>query len=120
YPEGGPTDKGWDAYPDPLPPHATQSTRPGLYSKHGLGLTLLIALPYAVGGRPLTLVVLALVAALIAANMALLARRYSGSNAIALVVALALSLTAPLLPFSLLIFPEMPAALCIVYALRRL
>ncbi len=119
YPAIGPTAKGWSAYPDPLPPHQSHTKRAGLYSKHGLGLALIIALPFALGGRTLVLVGLAALSALLAANMTLLARRYTASNVIAVVVALGTALTNPLLPFSLLIFPEMPAALCTIYALRR-
>src|SRR5262249_22793192 len=55
-PAFGPTRDGWPSYPDPLPPHQSHTKRPGLYSKHGLGLALLIAAPYAIGGRTLTLV----------------------------------------------------------------
>ncbi|GIW04200.1 MAG: hypothetical protein KatS3mg059_0820 [Thermomicrobiales bacterium] len=63
-------------------------------------MALLIALPFAAGGRPLVLIVLAALSALLAANMALFARRYTRSPWIALTVALGLSLTAPLLTFS--------------------
>jgi hypothetical protein len=120
YPAFGPTRDGWPSYPDPLPPHQSHTERPGLYSKHGLGLALLIAVPFAIGGRTLTLVVLAGIAAAVAANMTLLAARYTNSFSLAVAVAVVLSLTNPLFSFSLLIFPEMTAALCITYAARRL
>src|SRR5439155_17902374 len=94
--------------------------RHGLYSKHGLGMALLIAVPYALGGRTLTLVVLAGIAAALTANMTLLAARYTDSASLAVAVAIALGLTNPLFSFSLLIFPEMTAALCTAYAARRL
>lgn len=120
YPALGPTRHGWPAYPDPLPPHKSHTRRAGLYSKHGLGLAVLIAVPYAVGGRTLTLLVLAAIAAAVAANMTLLAARYTQSPSLAFAVAIALGLTNPLFSFSLLIFPEMTAALCIAYGVRRL
>jgi hypothetical protein len=120
YPALGPTHSGWPSYPDPLPPHQSDTTRPGLYSKHGLGLALLIALPFYLGGRTLTLIVLAAIAALLAANMTLLAARYTRLPGLAALSALALALTNPLFSFSLLIFPEMSAALAITYATRRL
>lgn len=120
YPAFGPTRDGWPSYPDPLPPHRSHTKRPGLYSKHGLGLAVLIAVPFALGGRTLTLIVLAAIAAAIAANMALLAARYTNSLVLSFVVAVALGLTNPLLSYSLLIFPEMTSGLCIVYATRRL
>lgn len=119
YPVVGPTIHGWPSYPDPLPPHATASDLPGLYSKHGLGTALLIALPWEIGGRTLTLIILAVIAATLAANMSLLARQFYTSAVVAVAVALSLALTNPLLSFSLLIFPEMTAALCILYTVRR-
>jgi hypothetical protein len=120
YPAFGPTPQGWPAYPDPLPPHQSHTQRPGLYSKHGLGLSLVIALPFKLGGRSLTLIVLAAIAAALAAQMTLLASRFSPSPSITLATSLALALTNPLFSFSLLIFPEMTAALGITYATRRL
>jgi hypothetical protein len=119
YPAFGPTGDGWPSYPDPLPPHQSHTKRAGLYSKHGLGLAFLIAVPYKLGGRTLTLVVLAAIAAMLVANMTLLAAPYS-SPVIAAIVAVALGLTNPLYSFSLLIFPELPAALLITHATRRL
>ncbi len=118
YPAPGTVSDGWPGYPDPLPPHASHTERPGLYSKHGLGLAALIALPYAVGGRPLVLILLAVIAAVAAANAAALAARYAPWP-VAGSVSIALALTAPLATFSLLIFPEMTAALCVAYATRR-
>lgn len=103
-----------------LKPHATKATRAGTYSKHGLGLPVLIVLPYAVGGRTAVLVFLALVAAGVAANATLLAAAFTPSLRLAAAVALALSLSSPLAALALLVFPELPAALCIVYATRRL
>lgn len=120
YPAFGPTSDGWESYPDPLPPHQSDTVRAGLYSKHGLGLSLLIALPYEVGGRILVLFTLTVIAALLAANMTLLACHYTDSPILAAAIATALALTNPLLSFSLLIFPEMTSALAITYAARRL
>jgi hypothetical protein len=120
YPAFGPTANGWPSYPDPLPPHQSHTKRTGLYSKHGLGMAVVIAVPYKLGGRTLTLIVLSSIAALLAANMTLLAARYAESLSLAVAVAVTLALTNPLFSFSLLIFPEMTAALLITYATRRL
>ncbi len=113
--------QGWPAFPRDLPPHPAHSVRPGLYSKHGLGVALLILGPYALGGRVATVLFLNLVAALVALNMVLLARRYLGGRgwlwAIGLTAPLALS--NPLMSYAYLIFPEIFAALAIVYAFRR-
>src|SRR5262249_22660909 len=103
YPAFGPTGEGWPAYPDPLPPHQSHTKPAGLYSKHGLGLALLIAIPYEIGARTLTLIVLAGIAAALAANMVLLGARYTESVPLAFAVAVTLSLTNPLFSFSLLI-----------------
>jgi hypothetical protein len=66
------------------------------------------------------LIVLATIAAALTANIALLAARYASSHWLAVLIALSFGLTSPLLPFSLLIFPEVTAALFITYAARRL
>jgi hypothetical protein len=65
--------QGWPAFPRELPPHPAHSVRPGLYSKHGLGVVLLIAAPYLLGGRLATIIFLNVVAALVAVNIVLLA-----------------------------------------------
>ena len=119
YPVPGIARDGWPGFPDPLPPHASQTDRDGLYSKHGPGMALLVAVPFAAGGRPLVLLVLAGVAAAAAGNATALAARFAAAP-IAAAVGLALALTNPMASFSLLIFPEMSAALCVTYAVRRL
>lgn len=103
-----------------LQPHSTNTDRPGVYSKHGIGLPLLLVAPYGLGGHPLVLGFLAALGALTAANAALLAQRYCRSLVLAGAIGLALGLSCPLGAFSLLVFPEIPAALCVVYAARRL
>ena len=120
YPAFGPARSGWSSYPDPLPPHASHTKRAGLYTKHGLGIPLIVALPWKIGGRTLTLVVLAVLAAFVSANMAMLAHRFGATPLLSMFIALLLSLTSPLMTHSLLIFPEILSALCIVYAVRRL
>jgi hypothetical protein len=103
-----------------LQPHPTNAERPGVYSKHGIGLPLLLIAPYGIGGHSLVLGFLAALGAATAANVALLAHRYCRSPILAGAVGLALGLSSPLASFSLLVFPEVPAALCVVYAARRL
>lgn len=111
--------QGWPAFPRTLPPHAANSARAGLYSKHGLGVAALIAAPYAMGGRVAVLLVLNAVAALVVANMALLARRYGQGWIGAVALAAATAFSNPLMSYAYLIFPEIFAALAIVYAFRR-
>ena len=111
--------QGWPAFPRELPPHPAHSVRPGLYSKHGLGVALLIALPYLLGGRLATIIFLNLIAALVAANIVLLARRYGLGWLAATLLALPLVFANPLMSYAYLIFPEIFAALALVYAFRR-
>lgn len=110
---------GWPLFPRTLPPHQADSARAGLYSKHGLGVAVLITLPYMLGGRVAVLVFLNLIGALVAANMVLLARRYGHGWLIAIALALALGFSNPLMSYAYLIFPEIFAALAIIYAYRR-
>jgi hypothetical protein len=111
--------QGWPAFPRVLPPHPAQAERPGLYSKHGFGVVALILVPYWVGGRVGTVLFLNLVAALVVANMVLLARRYGHSWLAAAALAATLAFANPLMSYAYLIFPEIFAALAIVYAFRR-
>ena len=132
--------KGWRAAPFPLPPHPAiivpesrscidLEFEPGylfngegdeLYSKHGLGLTLLILPAFALGGIPWVTYFLVLLGALLATNIYLLAREATGLTWPAALTWGAFALTVPLLPYSYLIFPELPAALLVVYAFRRI
>lgn len=111
--------QGWPAFPRQLPPHPAHSVRPGLYSKHGLGVTVLILLPYLLGGRLATILLLNGIAALVAANIALLARRYGHGWLGAVALGIPLVFANPLMSYAYLIFPEIFAALAIIYAYRR-
>jgi hypothetical protein len=77
YPASGPTVRGWHSYPDPLPPHPTAGDLPGLYSKHGLGMALVIA-------------------AAVSANMSLFARQFGAPPAVSVADPLLFALTNPL------------------------
>lgn len=131
---------GWTGAPFPLPPHpahlvpATREcagTDPSiplpangtgneLYSKHGLGLSLLVLPAFALGGRDLTVYFLILLGALLAANVYLFARESTDSIWPAVLTWAAFAFTIPQLPYSFLIFPELPAALLVIYAFRRI
>ena len=56
-----------------LPPHASKTFRTGLYSKHGLGIPVVIALPFALDGRTGVVLLYNLMAAGVAGNIYLLA-----------------------------------------------
>ncbi|CAN5514821.1 hypothetical protein BH24CHL1_BH24CHL1_07130 [soil metagenome] len=112
--------QGWPAFPRTLPPHPATTERPGLYTKHGLGLSLLIAAPYELAGRLGAVLVVMLFAVLLAGQMFMLAREAGATGEVAALVALGLAIAMPIAPYATLIFPEIPAALLIVYAVRRL
>lgn len=112
--------QGWPSFPRTLPPHAAHTVLPGLHTKHGLGLSLLIAIPYAIAGRAGAMAVLIATGALLAGQMYLLAGEAGAHRRTAAAVALGLATTLPIAPYSLLIFPELPAALALVYAIRRI
>ena len=110
---------GWLA-PYPLPPHASKTLHPELLiSKHGLGLSVLIAPAYWLGGREGVVHFLNLLAALLGVNIFLLGWEVSGRRSIGWLVWLTFMFTAPVFCYAFLIFPEMPAALFVIYAFRR-
>src|SRR5688572_14100938 len=131
--------KGWTGSPFPLGPHPAQipanrqcitldptesfyTLGPGteLYSKHGLGLTLLVLPSFALGGRNMVVYFLNLLGALLALNVFYLARESTRKTFPAVLTWVAFTFTIPLLAYSFLIFPELPAALFVVYAFRRI
>lgn len=112
--------RGWPAFPRELPPHPAISEREGLHTKHGLGLSFLIAIPYAIAGRIGPMLIVMLAAVLLSGQMFLLARESGAPERIAAISSIALAVTMPIAPYALLIFPEIPAALLIIYAARRL
>lgn len=112
--------QGWPSFPRTLPPHAAHSVQSGLHTKHALGLSFLIAIPYSIAGRAGAMAVLIACVALLAGQMYLLAREAGANRRVAGGVALGLAITLPIAPYALLIFPELPAALALVYAIRRI
>jgi len=111
--------QGWPNISPDLPPHASKTYRAGLYSKHGLGIPTLILVPFALRGRTGVVLLYNLMAAGVAANLYLFARTVAARHR-ALIVTAILMASVPLATYAFLIFPEMPAALMIVYAVRRL
>lgn len=111
--------QGWPGISPDLPPHASKTFRTGLYSKHGLGVPTLILVPFALRGRTGVVLLYNLMAAGVAANLYLLARTAAARHR-ALIVTAILMGSVPLATYAFLIFPEMPAALLLTYAVRRL
>ncbi len=111
---------GWPAFPRTLPPHPATTELDGLHTKHGIGLSLLIAIPYESIGREGAVAIVAACAVLVAANMYFLAREAKASQAWAAAIAAMLAVSMPIAPYAVLIFPEIPAALLLIYSVRRL
>ncbi len=104
-----------------LPPHFSKGVKqPGSYTKHGIGLSVLIAPAYAVGGRPLVVVFLVMLTALLGVNLWLLAFETTGSRRMAWLTWLIMLFSAPFICYAFLIFPATPAGLLVVYSWRRL
>src|SRR5262249_14926708 len=83
-------------------------------------LTLLVVGPFALGGRTLVVLFLNILGALLAANIYLFAREATGKIWVGTLTWVAFAFTVPMLPYSFLIFPELPAALLVIYAFRRI
>ncbi len=108
-------------YPIELTPrHEAITPKPILVSKHALGLPLLIAPAYALDGWFGAAHMLNLFGALLAVNIFLLASEVTGSEHIGWLMWAALAFAAPFFTYAELIFPEVPAALLIVYSYRQL
>lgn len=112
--------RGWPAFPRTLPPHPATTDLSGLHTKHGLGLSILIAAPYELAGRLGAMLVVLLCGLLVTVNMYFLARNAEVAPVIAAAIAAMLAVSMPIAPYSALLFPEVPAALLLVYAVRRL
>jgi hypothetical protein len=102
--------QGWPGISPDLPPHASQTFRTGLYSKHGLGIPVLILVPFALRGRTGVVLLYNLMAAGVAANIYLLAHTVAARHRAVILTAILMA-SVPLATYAFLIFPEMPAAL---------
>jgi len=113
---------------DPLPhgvrklrPHTSGMSVPGTrYEVHNIGISLLMMPGFTLVGYKGAVGVFAFVAALLAANMFLLGVETTGRRWTSLFVAVAAGLSAPFIFYFRNIYPEMPAALCLIYAVRVL
>jgi hypothetical protein len=119
---------GWKGFSPPgipcspgdlLQPEATHTQRPGTFTKHGLGLSFIIAPAYALGRRTTVVLLLNGLAAVLALNIFLLAWEASGRRRVAWLCWAALSFAAPVFIYAYLIFPQPVGALCVLYAFRR-
>ncbi len=114
--------------PYPLRIHgAVAPVRPATesYSFHLPGLPLLLAPAWIIGSAfslwwPATIVTMCALGALLSVNIFILAYEISGRRLIASLTWLPLAFANPLWTYSLVIFPEIAAALLLIYSLRRL
>ena len=113
---------------DPLPkgvrklrPHASIMTAPGtLYEVHNIGISLMMIPGYSLVGYKGAVGTFGFLAALLVANMFLLGVETTGRKWTSLVVAVLAGLSAPFIFYFRYLYPEMPAALCLIYAVRVL
>ena len=110
---------GWPSPPRLVAAHEATTDREGLFTKHGVGLSILIALPYQLAERVGADLLIMILAALLAGQMFLLAREASAPEPVAAAVAIGLAIAMPIGPYAFLIFPAIPSALLLVYAVRR-
>jgi hypothetical protein len=104
-----------------LEPHYRVRGKGGeIYSLHAVGLSLLILPAYALGGYPAASFLMAVLAALLAREIRELVRDWSGSDGLAEGVGWAVALSPPLVHYAGLVFTEIPAALGVAFAMRRL
>jgi len=105
-------------------PELNPHTRPGLNGQavltHNLGLSILLAPAYRLGGLVGVEYFLAALGALLAANVFLLGYQLTGNWPAAGIGWLAISFTPPVLWYVFLVYPEMVGGLCILITLRQL
>ena len=102
--------------------HALYGPSGGLYSKHGVGLPLLLLPAMRLGGtgegHGLAIVFMLGVAAALSTQIFLLARETTGRATVAIVAWSAVAFTSPLLLYAGQIYPEVPGALLVVWGVR--
>lgn len=87
---------------------------------HSVGLPVLIALPYYLGGRLAVLLLMTGIASLIAANTFLLAYEFSSDLKTGFLAWLVTAFTPPISIYAYLIYPELIGALLLVWGFRQL
>ena len=101
-------------------PHIVVTSDGSWRPMHMIGLPLLLSLPLRLGDRLGILVFLNIVAALVAANVYLLAYELSSDQELGIAAWLVTAFVPPLLIYAFLIYPEMPGALLIIWSVRQI
>lgn len=103
---------------DYLDPHVKITQDGKQILNHDLALAFVIAPAYALGGRAGVEIFLALLGALLAVQIFLLARDVTHDQRAAALTWVALSFTPPLILYVFLVYPEIAAALIVIWAVR--
>ncbi|MBI3974513.1 MAG: hypothetical protein HY332_24815 [Chloroflexi bacterium] len=103
---------------DPEDMHALYGRGGRLYSKHGLGLPVLLLPVFGPGGHGPARVFMMALTALLAVQTYLLALQATGKRVASLVAWAAVAFSAPLLLYADQFYPEVPGALLLVAGLR--
>jgi len=128
YPTCAEYQAGWQGFTPPgipctsnpiLKPEPTKTSRAGIYSKHGLGLSVIIFPAYVLGGRLGVVLLLNGIAALLTLNIWLLAWEVTGQKRLAWICWAVMGFCAPVFSYAYLIFPQLTAGLCVIYVYRR-
>jgi hypothetical protein len=112
--------RGWTRLAPTLAPHEAVTDLEGQFTKHGIGLPLLVMVPFEAFGRSGAVAVIVACAVALAGQMYLLARHAGAAARLAAAIALGLAVSMPVTPYMALLFPEVPAALLLLYAVRRI
>ena len=91
-----------------------------IYSIRDLGLVVLGVTPFAIGERTGVLALLCVIGALLAVQLYLLLRDLAFDKRVALLATAAVAFTHPVLTYTSQVYPELPAALAFVAAVRAL
>jgi hypothetical protein len=108
----------YDFYPEPLPDvHAIQ-VGPALHSVRDMGVPVLAAIPYALGGRTGVLVLICVFGALLAAQLYLLLRELAFDRRVAFLAVAVTVFVHPFLTYTTQIYPDLIAAVVFVTVVR--
>ena len=113
-------DRYLDFYPDRLPDVHGIHVGPAVYPIRDLGLPLVVAVPFALGGRSGVLALMCVLAALLTAQLFLLSRDLGFSRQVAFLATALASFTHPILTYTTQIYPELAVALVFVTVARLL
>ena len=100
-------------------PHGSEAPDGQLLSSHMIGLPLLLALPYHIGGRLGATLAVAVLAALAATNVFLLAAEVTRDRLLGVIAWGVAALAPPQSVYSFMIYPEIPGALIVVWSTRQ-